>query len=553
MRKFSFASILLMFGFAVVISVPCSVQVAVAQDRTVTIQVPANIAWVQTGVMLSPGMIVQIEAWGSVEAASPSDARLFYHQVPPEGRRELHAEKPQPLYPALALLGKIGNGPVFLVGSGVKLYVESPYGSGQLFLGINDDILTNNSGAWSVRVTILWGEPSISAESSLLNLECQSELERIQVPATTPQETYSRMVLESGRTYVLQISGAYSFWSGRTDGVDALYNYLSQPPILWSPLQINGEPLKDLIEAAGGSPEYRSDHIYRIGIVGNGQPLALRINDGGGYSDNSGSLTIQICLPIAEETTPSVPSPAVERPLLNLECQSELERIQVPATTPQETYSRTVLESGRTYVLQLSGAYSFWSGRTDGVDAIYNYLSQPPILWSPLQINGEPLKDLIEAAGGSPEYRSDHIYRIGIVGNGQPLALRIHDGGTYSDNSGSLTIQICLPGTEGAKPTSEKEGDPLPVARRKAARDVNKVLWLGVGCCAGPGGILIGYVAAPSPPATAFIGKSPEYVDTYTAAYKAKAKSLQAKYSLYGCVGATIIWAVGSCIAPYLW
>jgi len=127
---------------------------ALAQDRTVTVQVSATQAWIPTGVTLSPGMTVQIRASGTVEASSPGDARPFYHQVPPEGRWERHADKPAPLLPALALLGRIGAGPVLLVGAAAQFDVGPTYGSGELLLGINDDMVADNSGSWTVSMTL---------------------------------------------------------------------------------------------------------------------------------------------------------------------------------------------------------------------------------------------------------------------------------------------------------------------------------------------------------------------------------------------------------------
>ncbi len=144
-----------MTGMLMVMALICVTRTpAPAQDRTVTIQVSATQAWISTGVTLSPGMTVQIRASGTVEASSPSDTRPFYHRVPPEGRWERHAYTPAPLLPALALLGRIGTGPVLLVGAGAQFDVGPPYGSGELFLRINDDIVADNSGAWTVSVTL---------------------------------------------------------------------------------------------------------------------------------------------------------------------------------------------------------------------------------------------------------------------------------------------------------------------------------------------------------------------------------------------------------------
>lgn len=136
-------------GILLVVTVP-----AFAQGRTATVQVPANQAWTSTGVTVSAGQTVEIAASGVVEASSAGDTRSFYHQVPPEGRWERHAEKPAPLLPALALLCRVGNGPIFLVGAGAKFTAGSPYGTGEVWLGINDDILSDNSGSWSARVSV---------------------------------------------------------------------------------------------------------------------------------------------------------------------------------------------------------------------------------------------------------------------------------------------------------------------------------------------------------------------------------------------------------------
>jgi len=124
------------------------------QEQTVTIDVPANRAWTPTGVQLRPGDQVMVQASGVIEAASPAVQGPFYHAVPPGGRAQFHPEKPQPLLPALSMLGRIANGPVVSVGPFARWYAGPPYGSGELFLGINDDGLDDNSGAWQVRITV---------------------------------------------------------------------------------------------------------------------------------------------------------------------------------------------------------------------------------------------------------------------------------------------------------------------------------------------------------------------------------------------------------------
>ena len=69
----------------------------------------------------------------------------------------------------------------------------------------------------------------------------------------------------------------------------------------------------------------------------------------------------------------------------------------------------------------------------------------------------------------------------------------------------------------------------------QAERDISAGTWFAIGCLAG----LIGYLIAmqePNPPATALIGKEPEYVAAYTDCYRRKGKSIKTKNALTGCL-----------------
>jgi serine/threonine protein kinase len=125
--------------------------------RPVTIQVPADQAWTGTDIHVTPGSIADITASGHVEAANDDETRTFFHVVPPYGRNERVSQAPYPDFPSLALLGRVGpEGIPFFVGSKTHFEVSSP--GGELFLGINDDIVSDNSGEWTVRVTIKPGQ-----------------------------------------------------------------------------------------------------------------------------------------------------------------------------------------------------------------------------------------------------------------------------------------------------------------------------------------------------------------------------------------------------------
>ena len=62
-------------------------------------------------------------------------------------------------------------------------------------------------------------------------------------------------------------------------------------------------------------------------------------------------------------------------------------------------------------------------------------------------------------------------------------------------------------------------------------------------CCygIGVGGIVISYIATPSPPESAYIGKPVEYIMGYTEGYKNKGRLKNAKYASLGCLAGTVI------------
>ena len=73
-------------------------------------------------------------------------------------------------------------------------------------------------------------------------------------------------------------------------------------------------------------------------------------------------------------------------------------------------------------------------------------------------------------------------------------------------------------------------------AEAAAEAKTSKSAWFALGCLGGLVAVAAGYVYAPSPPAGALLGKPPEYVDSYTDAYVKKAKGIQGRTAMYGCV-----------------
>jgi hypothetical protein len=116
-----------------------------------TIRVPANRSWTATGIHAKVGTLLTFTASGRIEAAPETQTHPYYHSVPARGRKEPLADAPEPTLPSLALIGRIGpHGRPFLIGSG-KAIVS---GNGQIFLGINQSVVSENSGEWTVRVTL---------------------------------------------------------------------------------------------------------------------------------------------------------------------------------------------------------------------------------------------------------------------------------------------------------------------------------------------------------------------------------------------------------------
>jgi len=126
---------------------------AVGRVRTKTIRVPADQTWTGTGIRVTQGMTVDMTATGEIEAAPATDPRAYYHRVPPQGRAERVSQTPEPKLPGLALLGRVGpNGRPFYIGSQPRVRIDSA--EGELFLGINDDVVSDNAGEWTVRIAI---------------------------------------------------------------------------------------------------------------------------------------------------------------------------------------------------------------------------------------------------------------------------------------------------------------------------------------------------------------------------------------------------------------
>jgi hypothetical protein len=107
--------------------------------------VPSHIAWTDTGIDVRSGQMLYFTAEGRVRWGPR-------RQDGPEGERDSprNPTRPIPTRPAAALIGRVGDDAPFFIGAdeeGIRVR-----GGGRLQLGVNDDVLTDNTGEFRVSV-----------------------------------------------------------------------------------------------------------------------------------------------------------------------------------------------------------------------------------------------------------------------------------------------------------------------------------------------------------------------------------------------------------------
>ena len=110
------------------------------------VRVFANTAWTDTGVTLRAGQTVYFTARGRVRWGPG-------RQDGPEGESNSprNNNRPIPSRPGAALIGRVGDDAPFFIGANESTAVRIRNG-GTLFLGVNDDVLDDNSGNFDVTV-----------------------------------------------------------------------------------------------------------------------------------------------------------------------------------------------------------------------------------------------------------------------------------------------------------------------------------------------------------------------------------------------------------------
>ena len=120
--------------------------VAAAAAPPGNIRVPANGGWVNTGVMVTQGQTVSVDAAGEVRlSADATDLAGTAGSV--KGRYATGSPLPTAL--AGALIGRIGTGQPFGIGNQRSFPAPA---SGLLFLAVNDNPVSDNTGEFGVNV-----------------------------------------------------------------------------------------------------------------------------------------------------------------------------------------------------------------------------------------------------------------------------------------------------------------------------------------------------------------------------------------------------------------
>jgi hypothetical protein len=107
--------------------------------------VPANTQWTDTNIDLRAGQQVFFEAkgeirWGPGRRAGPSG----------EENSPVNNARPMPNRPGASLIGRVGGGSQDNFFIGADRGPIRVRGSGRLFLGLNDDVLSDNTGYFTV-------------------------------------------------------------------------------------------------------------------------------------------------------------------------------------------------------------------------------------------------------------------------------------------------------------------------------------------------------------------------------------------------------------------
>jgi predicted ribosomally synthesized peptide with SipW-like signal peptide len=130
-----------------------------------------------------------------------------------------------------------------------------------------------------------------------------------------------------------------------------------------------------------------------------------------------------------------------------------IDTIQVPSTSAGPTLSNIILQSSKTYRLDITGTYQYWPSCPEFApcEADAEFAHRPSTSYGPGWIKGESVYppainyalDLMVNGNNIDwgAFSAPHIYTTTLPGTGAKASFSIFDD-VYSDNSGSLTVKI---------------------------------------------------------------------------------------------------------------
>jgi hypothetical protein len=125
-------------------NMPTNTAGSVSNVAAATIRVDANQPWTDTGIDVRSGERVQFNAAGQVAYAPDDRVGASGARA---GRNDLY---PVPTMGPGGLIAKVGDGTPFPIGAGARQLTMPA--NGRLYLGVNDDIHADNTGAFQVNV-----------------------------------------------------------------------------------------------------------------------------------------------------------------------------------------------------------------------------------------------------------------------------------------------------------------------------------------------------------------------------------------------------------------
>jgi hypothetical protein len=108
------------------------------------IRVPANGGWVSTGMRVRRGETITFNTTGEIQLSTNGSDRARS-----AGTTRMAAGAPLPNVAAGGLIGRIGNGAPFAIGDQASVPMPN---AGLLYLAVNDDELSDNTGAFVVQL-----------------------------------------------------------------------------------------------------------------------------------------------------------------------------------------------------------------------------------------------------------------------------------------------------------------------------------------------------------------------------------------------------------------